>query len=425
VSEAERLSFTRDLDEKQKAAAHLGEDFAKMQEKINATLLAAFDRDALVKRRQFLDETTTDLRTRGLRATGSPERGRQADTLEQLLKQDEERRSFAVSLSEQGVTGGQAAALQSQLDAIQQQEQSQLRIKQAVDATATAEQRLQAALASVHAESDAGTGSLIDGSDRIRAAQQAYNEQIQVTIALLQKMREQASDPAQAKAIDDQIQKIKTNATQAQAQVTTFGTKTSAIIGDSIEPQLSGVISGTVKVKDAFKGMLLSISKGFSDFLAKLINELIIKKVLTSFLGGLGGGAGTFFNTPVPAASGAMVPGGYGGGDIAPYMLEPGEIVVPKEVVKAVGARSFSDFMIHILGVRSGTLSVPRIGPVKMSGGGMAPTATPRGIPVPTLTADDATLDRLLSGGNNALITALGRNKEVLRQIVQGGQGAA
>ncbi len=40
---------------------------------------------------------------------------------------------------------------------------------------------------------------------------------------------------------------------------------------------------------------------------------------------------------------GGIVGPGYGGGDILPYMLEPGEFVVRKEVVRAFGENKLED----------------------------------------------------------------------------------
>lgn len=119
------------------------------------------------------------------------------------------------------------------------------------------------------------------------------------------------------------------------------------------------------------------------------------------------------------------MPGGYGGGDIVPIMAEPGEVVVPKEVVRSVGTGFFDDLRARFLGVRS-SVPVPRIGPVGMAGGGVVPT-TGRGgqTELPTLVADEPTLDRLLKGGGGAFSAALGRHKEVLRQLVGGGAGGS
>ena len=44
--------------------------------------------------------------------------------------------------------------------------------------------------------------------------------------------------------------------------------------------------------------------------------------------------------SPDYASVGAVIPG-YGGGDILPFMLEPGEAVVRKEAVRALGADFF------------------------------------------------------------------------------------
>jgi hypothetical protein len=413
VAEADRVAFVASLDEKQRAAAKLGSDFSHLQEKINNTLLATFDKQANDKRRDFLESIDTDLSTRLLKATGSPADSRAAASLDLQFRQDKESRSFAKSLNEQGVPQDQQQGFKDRLSLVQSMEQAQLRYNQAVEGANEVESHFSDQLDLIHSKIDTGQISIIEGSDAIRSAQSRFNDEIAKTIALLQQMKDQATDPAQQQAIQEQIDKITTNANRARASVSTFGSETANILQNSLEPAISGVIQGTTSIKDAFKGMLQSIAKGFADLAAKILANLVIRRLLSSAVGGFDSG---LLATPTGFAGGGLV-GGQGTGDIVPAMLTPGEYVIPAQVVSTVGVPFFDDLRAKLFGGKIPTPRLPPSGAAKFGTGGLVGNGGAR-TEIPTLVADESTLDRLLAGGGNALVSSMGKRRDAIRKVL-------
>jgi hypothetical protein len=430
TAEADRVTFNNSLQEKQIAAAKMGDRFAALQEKINTVLLAAFDKEANRKRQEFLTGFDADLDARALRATGDPAQGRRADTVELQFRQQRQRVELNRSMNEQGVGAADQGAMRGQLESVQRLELQHQKVTQAIDASSDAEQRFAEKIEAANAL--AGSGKIFDfeAQDRIKDAQARYNAEIEKTIALLKQMQAQSTDPAQQDAIQRQIDNVQTSQIKANDQVQSFAKQSASILQSSLEPAFAGIIDGTMSVKDAFKGMLKSIAKGFAELAAQLLTNLIIKKLIMAAIGG-GSGGGDFsgggstyeggggdFAGGQGYAEGGLVTGGVKGVDSVNAKLMPDEYVLTPQMVPHFGLGYLEELRRRVL---SGTAPVPRTTAVAAFATGGPVVGSSVGTSVsgyPILPADESTSDRLFAGGPNALISHIGRNRDAVRRVL-------
>ena len=115
-------------------------------------------------------------------------------------------------------------------------------------------------------------------------------------------------------------------------------------------------------------------------------------------------------STIVPFAGGGLVPGPRVAADIVPARLTPGEWVLRQRAASYYG-HSILEAMNRQLVPRElfdrFRSNVSMVAPVSMfqAGGSVQPTASPAGGLVPAVVvADDGTMDRLLAGGENAMM---------------------
>lgn len=434
TSEADRLAFQNSLQEKQIAAAKMGDRFAALQEKINNVLLAAFDREANKKRQDFLTSINTDLNTRALRATGDPGDARRAETLELQFRQQRQLIELNRSMNEQGIDPAQQNALRSRLADVQALEIQQNRVKQAIDEASTAEQRFADKMDAANTAAQTGATFGFEAQEKIKQAQAEYNAEIQKSIDLLQQLREQSTDPKQQQAIDQQIEKIRTSSMKANDQVQSFAKDAAGVISGSVESYTASILQSNADVKQSFKELINSIAAGFAQLAAKLLANLVIKKLIMSFAGGAGGGAGgggdfsgggygggggaDFGVNPQGYAEGGLVRGGTKGVDSVPARLMPDEYVLTPEMVPVFGLDFLESLRRQVL---AGRAPVPRASSIPgfATGGQVSPSAAASGITgYPMITADESTANRLLAGGPNALVAHVGRNREAIRQVL-------
>jgi len=120
----------------------------------------------------------------------------------------------------------------------------------------------------------------------------------------------------------------------------------------ALQNALEGLLAGTMSLKDAFKGLIGSITQ----FLAKMaITQLLKGFGLGGLMGGGGGGILGF-------ATGGFVPG-TGNKDTVPAVLTPGELVVRKQDVKplfdTLGANTYEQFRSRVKGFNQGGIVGP------------------------------------------------------------------
>lgn len=96
---------------------------------------------------------------------------------------------------------------------------------------------------------------------------------------------------------------------------------------------------------EAIKGFAISVIKAMMDVLAQALAMQVVKGILSMFgmpmMGSNPSGFNGTLNNPsayVPAATGGLITGGIPGRDSVPIMGMPGEVIIPKPTVDAVGA---------------------------------------------------------------------------------------
>lgn len=122
-------------------------------------------------------------------------------------------------------------------------------------------------------------------------------------------------------------------------------------LGDGMSDALYSITKGTKSMKDAFRDLALSVV----DEIQKIIIKMMVVKGLEatmglSFFGSNGGEvtpslaeANGGFIPNLRAASGSLVRGGIQGRDSVPAMLMPGEYVLKKSAVDALGSNFLND----------------------------------------------------------------------------------
>lgn len=149
------------------------------------------------------------------------------------------------------------------------------------------------------------------------------------------------------------------------------------------------IATGTKSVSRSFKDMALSIIKSMMDVLAQALAMQAVKSILAAFTGASGastGGGGGITGTVLSFGSVAMggsgtamaeggpVTGGIPGKDSVPLMAMPGEFVLKKSAVDALGA----GYLAKLNEASSSTIagSTPSASPLATGNSNKAPTLT-------------------------------------------------
>jgi hypothetical protein len=132
-------------------------------------------------------------------------------------------------------------------------------------------------------------------------------------------------------------------------------------ITEAFDESFTGIIQGTVSVSDAFKRMAQSILLSISRILIQRGVTTLLNIALAGIApGATGGAAGTAVAGDVGGFQrGGFVPGRRGAGDIVPAFLSPGEFVVRRQAVEALGAQTLAK--INAIGLQQGGPVVPNV----------------------------------------------------------------
>lgn len=139
-----------------------------------------------------------------------------------------------------------------------------------------------------------------------------------------------------------------------------YGTLETASKG--FQDLFTGIVSGSMSAKDAFKNFAASIVRSMLDIVAQAIAMQAVKSLLGMIFGAFGAStgvptgvnaiAGDTFIPPTAAATGGEVVGGIPNRDSVPLMTMPGEFVLKKQAVDAVGV----DFLHNLNNQSTGSV---------------------------------------------------------------------
>ena len=187
--------------------------------------------------------------------------------------------------------------------------------------------------------------------------------------------------------------------TVATAASTTATTANTGIVG---------VFGGLFKGLQSILGGVITASATLLTTLGTLVIELIINSaelVINTIALGIKTATGFF-----GLAGGGLVPGPRVHADVVPARLTPGEWVLRQQAASYYGRGILEAMNRQIIPrelFRQFRSNVVMAAPVSMfqAGGSVQPTATPAGGLMPAVVvADDGTMERLLAGGENALM---------------------
>lgn len=208
------------------------------------------------------------------------------------------------------------------------------------------------------------------------------------------------------------------NATDGMVRWADIGVKAgemvTSAIADGVSNAFVDAIRGTKDFGDAMKEMA-------SQVLADLAKMIIKAIILRSVMAVMGFGNGGEVPAPVKAASGGEIPGPNVNRDVVPAMLTPGEYVEKKAAVDYYGVgvmRALNNMLIPRAHLAS---SISRLGGVNNSRSFASGGKVGNGKSAPTpayVMANEQTLDRLLAGGNSAMLSWMSANKSALRSII-------
>ena len=173
----------------------------------------------------------------------------------------------------------------------------------------------------------------VAASERNKVINQAENDL--ATIRNKQEEEKSSELESQKKALEEQIAKMKEQQQQAEQTLAQFRQAIAVTLDTS--------------------GAMLQMEELFKNRVIKATIDIQGAATQARRFGGM-------IHKALRASVGAFVPGGYGGGDVVPAWLEPGEFVFRKEVVKALGPNWFENInrsMGRIQGFAQGGM-IPR-----------------------------------------------------------------
>lgn len=294
------------------------------------------------------------------------------ETKEQRLKEDKARRTgFLSRMSDMG--------LDTALISAQYEKQSNLEDKRTAKAKLELLESYKKDYENLSKKVESGKITLKDADEQ--------------SASLISKMRDLEVETAEAKArftdldevslkdLDDELEKTKkeTEDLEKKSQtlwgqfsggfkkavkdmvdsysVASLGKLVAEDLGNGFSDALYSIVDGSKSAKDAFSDMARSILQDIS----KMLIRMAVMRTMFAFFGGSSGGAVTEsggvnswsnvalteanggFIPKLRAAAGSMVRGGIQGKDSVPAMLMPGEYVLKKSAVDALGANFLND----------------------------------------------------------------------------------
>jgi TP901 family phage tail tape measure protein len=209
------------------------------------------------------------------------------------------------------------------------------------------------------------------------------------------------------------------NAADGMTKWADIGVKAGEMVADEISTGVADsfveAIRGTKDFGDAMKEMASSI---MADLAKMIIKALILRAVLAMM--GMNEG-GEVPAAPVARAGGGPIPGPNVNRDTVPAMLTPGEFVHRKSAVDYYGPGIMGAINDRLIPRSNLRMSSGKLGSANNSGlfAGGGKVGSVNSSPSPAyIVAGEQTLDRLLSGGNSAMINWISANRSTLRSIL-------
>ena len=103
-------------------------------------------------------------------------------------------------------------------------------------------------------------------------------------------------DPKKAGKLREHMDKMKTDLADTQGMIVSLATTVEGSIGTAMSNAVSGIITGTATVKDAFASMFKSIGEAFIQMATQMIAKALILQVLGILGGAVGGKSGAGAN---------------------------------------------------------------------------------------------------------------------------------
>jgi hypothetical protein len=185
-------------------------------------------------------------------------------------------------------------------------------------------------------------------------------QKARVELEAYEKLKEQLGNNLTAES-RRQLDAFITAAKQGLQSLTPAAIAMNNALQQGFETAINGLLTGTFKLKDAFKSLAQSVAQQFTQIISRRIAGGIFGAIAG---GGFGGGLGKIFGF----AEGGMVRGpGSGTSDSIPARLSNGEFVQPARTVAHYGA----DFMEALRRLQVPRLSLGAGGGKRFANGGL------------------------------------------------------
>ena len=239
-----------------------------------------------------------------------------------------------------------------------------------------------------------------------------YPELIPLIDLSKQKMLEVLESIKGAKAELSQTNQFVNAFATSLTTATSLATEAGSIIGNNLGSAIDSVITGAKSIGEAFRDMAIGIVQD----LAKVIVKMLIIQALSAVFPGAGIAAPSFFG--IGANKGGLIPGFSRGGkvggsgpdrDSVHAMLTPGEFVIRRSAVQALGL----DLLTKLNNVRlPGSIGNVQTGGMQgYNQGGQVSQQTASPTPA-YVVANERSMQSLLSGGRAAMIDFLRSNRD-------------
>jgi hypothetical protein len=246
-----------------------------------------------------------------------------------LLGIDQQVEAFRIQLEQIGIAGEAAA---NQLKAFRDAAASKAQLDNLVQQAGFVSSAIQNNEAKLKALVDQGIISQAAATVQQTQFVAAQGSAVSSLLSSFEALKATATDPTVIQAIDAQIvqlENLQVAALAAQSQIALFGQQSLVAGGRALLGFLNDLSDGAGTVSEAFADMVRS----FISSIIQMINQILVLEAITLTAKALG--------VPVPSggfgfAQGGAVPGS-GNGDSVRAMLTPGEFVLNKKMVSAMG----------------------------------------------------------------------------------------
>lgn len=298
-----------------------------------------------------------------------------------LLAKQEQRATIEMDRMKASRMAADAGAKLATLNASQS---SLLKGRSLSDLTNPAEQKLGVQNASQIAEYEKGLTAAAKSTEDLTDKSQKLRDEIENLGNKVAGLTELTPKPDDWDTLAESMEKVWTAYGDIIARADIFAPLESGMLSafkgiqGSMATFFTEAVSGTKSVGDAFKGMAVSIIKSMMDVIAQALAMQALKSILGAF--GMGGGAvgggisgqslsfgSTGFGAGAlmpAAASGGLVTGGIPGKDSVPVMTMPGEYILKKKAVDALGA----NYVANLNNANSATITASTPSSVMPSG---------------------------------------------------------